>query len=485
MIMFHEWRWIGAPMKKFLLALVGIAVLLVVAVLVGPSLIDLRPRVAAAVHDATGRDLRIDGDLLVAFLPRLRVLARGIHLSNAPAAATPEMLSVDSVALEAELWPLLWRRLVIDSLVVERPTLNLEIDKDGRPNCAFQPPGKAEDRTAEKPEAQGTALGELQIGEMRLEGGRVSFRNVATGQTIDAKDINLAAAMAERESPLSLHGQMTLNDEPVKAELSVATVGKLRRGEQANVKLSIDTKHATANFDGAAQQQPVPGLNGVFDLDIPSVGKLAAWLKEPLDRAQPDPGPLKLHAVFATEGAKSMLKEATIAGTALNLKASGSVDATGGLTKVTAVVESGVLDVDRYLPPRTSDKTPTQAPAKGAGLTVPAKRASFKLSDKPFELGALRKLDADVKVSIAGVKAMGYETGRIAFTGLAKGWCTGGRSQRIRALRWQHQGLAQGRRHKRCAQARHSGQDRSCHNRQACEAGDGRCAAERCRLRRA
>ena len=38
------------------------------------------------------------------------------------------------------------------------------------------------------------------------------------------------------------------------------------------------------------------------------------------------------------------------------------------------------------------------------------------LSDQPFDLGALRKTDADIKISVAGVKAMGYELGRVAFT---------------------------------------------------------------------
>ena len=52
-------------MRKLLYVLVGLVVLLIVAVfalppLLGPSMI--KPRVAEAVRDATGRELRIDGD---------------------------------------------------------------------------------------------------------------------------------------------------------------------------------------------------------------------------------------------------------------------------------------------------------------------------------------------------------------------------------------------------------------------------------------
>jgi AsmA protein len=415
-------------MKKLLVALVGIVALLVVVVLVvvlvGPSLVDLRPRIASAVHDTTGRDLRFDGDLHVALFPKLRVSASGIHLSNAPGAATPEMLSIDSLAMEAELWPLLSKRLVINSLVIKHPVANLEVDKAGRPNWAFALEGKPEAAPGkETPEApSGSGPGALQLGELKLEQGQVSYRNDMTGQSVDATDVNLAAAMAERESPLTVQGRMTLNGEPVATDFSVDTLDKLSRGQQANVKLALNTTHATAKFDGTAQQQPVPGLNGVFDLDIPSVGKLASWLKAPLDKAQPDPGEIKIHAVFASEGGKSTLKEATIVGTGLNAKASGSIDASGGVTKLTTVIESGVLDFDRYLPPQARAATGPQPAAKApAELRGPPKDLFAGFSDQPFDLGALRKLDADVKVSIAGIKAMGSEVGRIAFTAAAKG----------------------------------------------------------------
>src|SRR3546814_18766265 len=38
------------------------------------------------------------------------------------------------------------------------------------------------------------------------------------------------------------------------------------------------------------------GLDGKVNLDIPSIGRLAAWLGQPLDPKQPDPGPLKVAA---------------------------------------------------------------------------------------------------------------------------------------------------------------------------------------------
>lgn len=411
-------------MKKLAVALLGIVVLLIISVLAGPKLIDLRSRVAAAVHDATGRDLRIDGAFRVSLFPELRVTASDVHLSNAPGAAAPDMLSIRTLSLAVKLWPLLQRRLVVDSFTIDRPTVNLEVDKNGRPNWAFKPPGGVRAAGNAKPETQksGRLLRGIQLGDVKVEQGHLSYRNDVTGQTIDAEDVTLAAAMNALETPLAVHGRMIVNDKPVKGALAVDTLGQLRRGRPAKVTLSFETPDATAEFDGTAQERPVPGLNGVFDLDIPSVGRLAAWLNLPFSKGHPDPGPLKVHAVFASDGAKSALKEATITGTALNVKASGSVDLSGGATKLTAAVESGVLDIDRYLPRRALGKSAPQKPA------APADLASFHpgdpfavLSDRAFNLEPLRKLDADIKVSVAGVKAMGYDIGRIACTATAKG----------------------------------------------------------------
>ncbi len=53
-------------MKKLVIGIVAVVVLIVAAVFVVPPLIDWKifePRIAKMVRDATGRELRIDGDI--------------------------------------------------------------------------------------------------------------------------------------------------------------------------------------------------------------------------------------------------------------------------------------------------------------------------------------------------------------------------------------------------------------------------------------
>ena len=106
-------------MKKILYALLGLVIVIGVAVVVGPGLIDWRPRIAAAVLAETGRELRID-TLSLSLVPRIQVVASGVHFANAPGATEGDMLAVGNLTLQAELLPLLSRRLVIDQLVIKK-----------------------------------------------------------------------------------------------------------------------------------------------------------------------------------------------------------------------------------------------------------------------------------------------------------------------------------------------------------------------------
>jgi AsmA protein len=405
-------------MKKLLVGLGAVIALLVIAVFALPVLIPsdtIKEQISAQVRDATGRELRIDGDLSFSLVPNIEFSASDLSLSNAAGMTDAKMFSLGGITVKIGLLPLLGREVVIDALVIRDPVLHLEVDKEGRPNWAFKP-AKAAAAVATEAPAQKTAalpFSDLRLGDVRIEKGLVSYKNASTGQTLQAKGIQLKVALADLGSPLSLTGRLILNDEPVTLDLSVKTPGDLLSGKGAAIQTALLTKHLTAGFDAKIQQQPVPGIDGAFKLDIVSVGKLAAWLGQPLDKAQPDPGPLKLRATFTGDGAKVALKQATIEGKGLKAKATGSFDGSGKIAKVVLNIESGVLDIDRYLPPPQDKKEPTaEAPKE---QKKPADMLAA-LPDEPLDLSALRQTDADVRIAIGGIKVAGFEIGRVAFT---------------------------------------------------------------------
>ena len=73
-------------MKKLGFALLGLLVLLIAAVLVGPSFVDWnehKGRFTAEVRELTGREIAIDGDISLSLLPTPALSAAKVRFANA------------------------------------------------------------------------------------------------------------------------------------------------------------------------------------------------------------------------------------------------------------------------------------------------------------------------------------------------------------------------------------------------------------------
>jgi AsmA protein len=408
-------------MKKLAYVVFGVIGVVVVAVVVLPRVVGLnvfKPQIVEAVRDATGRVLRIDGDIKLAILPAVELSLGGVHLSNAPDAPEADMISVATVSAKVALWPLISRKLEVEHLVIQEPVVSLYSDAAGRPNWVFESgaeSGKPAMAGAETGGSKEPPLAGLVLQDVRIVGGRVSFVDARGGQEIQARDIALTASLAGMASPLVLTGQAVVNERSVSLDVSAGAVAAVLGGQNFQAKLALGSELINAGFAGTIQQDPVPGLDGGFDLEITSVGMLASWLGRPLAADQPDPGSLKLEAVFKAEGAKVALERASLQGEGLEATASGSFDGSGEINKVALKVDAGALDLARYLPPAKP------AAAGHAPMARKHRDMTEGISEEPIDLTPLRQTEAQVEITLAGLKAPGIELGRLAFTTTLEG----------------------------------------------------------------
>ena len=80
-------------MKKFLFGLIGLVVVAVAALLVGPGLWDwndYKPEILERIKAETGREMAIDGDLSLAVLPSPRLAVDGVRIANIEGATAAE-----------------------------------------------------------------------------------------------------------------------------------------------------------------------------------------------------------------------------------------------------------------------------------------------------------------------------------------------------------------------------------------------------------
>ena len=109
--------------------LIGIAYL---STLISPA--KLTQMLILEVRETTGRELTIAGPVRLGFFPKIAVSAEQVSLSNAAWAKSPQMASLEKVALEISLLPLLSRRIEISSIQLAGLTLNLETNTKGEGN---------------------------------------------------------------------------------------------------------------------------------------------------------------------------------------------------------------------------------------------------------------------------------------------------------------------------------------------------------------
>ncbi|MDP6390526.1 MAG: AsmA family protein [Alphaproteobacteria bacterium] len=121
------------------------------------------------------------------------------------------------------------------------------------------------------------------------------------------------------------------------------------------------------------------------------------------------------------------IEQATIKGAALSVKATGGLDGSGKVKRATFNLEAGLLDLDRYLPPPADTAMARRARTKRhAGDPMAA------IPDEPFDLSGLKGTEADIKISIGGVKARGFRLGRIGFAATLKGGVLNAALQELR-----------------------------------------------------
>ncbi|MBE9528236.1 MAG: AsmA family protein [Proteobacteria bacterium] len=232
-----RWKWIP-------IIFVSILIVAIVAVYITLSSYDfnkLKPQVEQAAYEATGRALKLDGDieLKIGFTPVLVV--REVTLENAKWGSRPAAVSVKRFEVQVAILPLLGRRIEIQRIVIVEPDILVETDRKGRSNLQFTPPKKteAEAVAAKEPSSDtGLELPELVVGEVLIESGRLTYRDGLSTKSTSVILDRLKAEGAGLESALKFDLKGSLDSRSFGATGSFDSLAKLTDPTLGPVKLS-------------------------------------------------------------------------------------------------------------------------------------------------------------------------------------------------------------------------------------------------------
>jgi uncharacterized protein involved in outer membrane biogenesis len=276
-------------LRKILFIVGGIVVLLVVAVLVGPSFVDwnqYKPQIAAEVEKATGRTLSIDGDLSLSILPAPTLTAEGVRFANIEGGSAADMMTLEALDVRVAFMPLLSGDIQVTSVTLVSPTILLEKLADGSANWEIQPAGDADAAASDTAETDtaGTdtapgGSGGMQIGidKVTIENGTLIYIDHAAGSEQRVESLNAEIAAPTLQGPFSLKGDAIAAGFPLGFDI---TTGRIVEAEPIDLSLALtlDEDAASLRFGGTVATGEQIAVDGTLAGEASDLGAVMAAL---------------------------------------------------------------------------------------------------------------------------------------------------------------------------------------------------------------
>ncbi len=266
-------KWIVAG-AGVLLGLVVVAVI-AASVLVNPN--DYRDTISDKVRDATGRELKIEGDIHLSFFPWLGLELGKLELGNAKGFGKAPFASIGAAEARVKILPLLSGKVEMDKVVLNGLQLQLVRRADGTANwddLAGKGEAKAEKPAAgkpAKPTPPGQKLAALAIGGVEISNASVVWQDDMAKQRVALSEFNLSsgAISLEQPIPLSISGKVDSSNPALKAAIDLKTVIGLDLNQE---RYRLDELVLSLDANGKI----IPGGKAVLTLG----GNVAADLKQ-------------------------------------------------------------------------------------------------------------------------------------------------------------------------------------------------------------
>ncbi len=179
---------VGAGLAIIVLAMIGLVLFF------DPN--DYKTEISAAVEQATGRQLSLEGDLELDVFPRLRISIGAAELANAAGFADGAFASIEGAGLAVGLLPLLSRRIEIDEARLDGLVLNLARDEEGQSNWQDMGGASAPESASPAPAGEdptGGAALELDVDAIVIAQAEINWSDAVAGSQWQLGDFNLDA----------------------------------------------------------------------------------------------------------------------------------------------------------------------------------------------------------------------------------------------------------------------------------------------------
>nr|VFJ51790.1 MAG: AsmA protein [Candidatus Kentron sp. FM]VFJ52215.1 MAG: AsmA protein [Candidatus Kentron sp. FM]VFK09341.1 MAG: AsmA protein [Candidatus Kentron sp. FM] len=251
------------------------AVAIIVPIYFHPN--DYKDEIAAFVQDKTGRELAIEGDIVLSVFPWLAIELGALELGNAPGFPDGKFARLEKMEIGVKILPLLSKHLEMRKVTVHGLELNLAKDKDGRTNWADlagsqgeQEEEQAKDEPEESAQEEGMfPLAALGVGGLDIRDGALEWHDAQTNQHYELKGLTIETGEIVPDTTNGL-----AIEEPLDVKISFDFEGNsppLRGHAATETKLTADLAAGTyrlSDWKVTTNLTGVPAPNGKVTLEI-------------------------------------------------------------------------------------------------------------------------------------------------------------------------------------------------------------------------
>lgn len=241
---------------KIIKYLVVALVILIVVFVAGAAILvatvdpnDHKESIVAAVKDATGRDLKLEGDIGFSFFPKLGVKLGQAEFSNAKGFGDEPFASVDKVGVSVDLLSLLKMKVQADTIELKGLRVNLQKNKNGKTNWDDLT-GNTSSTSSEAASSDSSSIG-LEVAGIHITDSQVVYDDQQAGNKITLNPIELKTGSIGSGKPSKISVQLGLNqtNPALTADVDLNTNARLNIStavyQLTDLVLAVDAKGDT------------------------------------------------------------------------------------------------------------------------------------------------------------------------------------------------------------------------------------------------
>jgi uncharacterized protein involved in outer membrane biogenesis len=267
-------------------SIVGLLVLIVAGIGVFFATFDpnsYKPRIVAAVKQATGRDIDLKGDIHLALSLQPTLTVQDVSFSNPPGFSRPQMATLQELDLQLALMPLIHHQVEIDRLVLVKPDILLETNAKGQSNWTFTPQSQPATPapTTSGPEPAEKTQSSINIEKLEVQNGTVTWRDEATKQSAVLAVTSLTTTAPSPDANLHLAMNAAYNGNAFTLDGDVGPLSRLQDTAAKTawpIQLTVQAAGAKLGLDGnITQPEQVRGYNLKINATVPDLTALAPF----------------------------------------------------------------------------------------------------------------------------------------------------------------------------------------------------------------